>query len=198
LVFRSEALASLFQAKRPQAALQLQSGRRAADGIFVTNDSAIALQGAADWDGAAVRDAIQKSIEGLYTSAKIGVQWRERQGIWELDGLAPVVMMSRGKLLLISNRAEYLLSLLPLAGQTGSQPGVTYAAGYRVAGELANYTRIMRFIEAPQGEGNGEPPLFSANLASFARTLQRVQAAAITARDDGRVVKQTVTYRLGQ
>jgi hypothetical protein len=196
LVFRAEPIETLLQSRKPQAALQLQSSRRTADNIFVTNDSTIVVQGAADWDGAAVRDAIQKAVEGLYTSAKIGVQWRERQGMWELDGLAPVVMATRGRWLMISNRAEYLQPIVALTMQAGTQPGVTYAAGYRASGELPNYTRIMRFIEAPQGEGNGEPPLFSANLASFARTLQRVQSTAIVARDDGRVLKQTVTYRL--
>jgi len=198
LVFRTEAMQSLLTKQRPQAALHLQSGRRAADGVFVTNDSAIAVQAASDWDAAAVRDAIQKAVEGLYTTAKLGVQWRERQGFWELDGLAPVVMATRGRLLIISNRAEYLAAILPLATQTGGQQSIIYAAGYRSAGELANYTRIMQFIETPQGEGNGEPPLFSSNLASLARTLRRVQSTAIVSRDDGRMVKQTVTYRLGQ
>ncbi len=196
LVFRAEPIQSLWTNRKPQAVLQLQSGRRAADGVFVTNDSAIVVQGTADWGGAAVRDAIQKAVEGLYTSGRIGVQWRERQGLWELDGLASIVMATRGPLLFISNRSEYLAAVLPLASQPSGAQGITYAAGYRVTSELANYARIMRFIEAPQGEGNGEPPLFSANLASFARTLQRARSTAIVSRDDGRIVKQTVTYRL--
>ena len=60
--------------------------------------------------------------------------------------------------------------------------------------------RVMRLIEAPQA-GNGdpnEPPFFSGNLASLARTLQRAQSVAITATDDGRQVKQSVVYRLAR
>lgn len=89
--------------------------------------------------------------------------------------------------------------MLPLLD--GAAPAVTasYAAGYRAAAELENYTRIMRHIEALQagGQAPGEPPLFGANIASLTRTLQRVQSAAVLASDDGRSVKQTVRYTLG-
>lgn len=202
-VYRPEALQALLGGNQPRAMLQLQSSRTTADRVFVTNDSTIAIEGAADWDAAAARDAISRAIENLYTTSRIGVGWRERRGgataLWELDGLASIAVATRGRTLLISNQAGNIEAVLPLLD--GAAPAVTasYAAGYRAAAELENYTRIMRHIEALQagGQAPGEPPLFGANIASLTRTLQRVQSAAVLASDDGRSVKQTVRYTLG-
>jgi hypothetical protein len=203
-VYRPEPLQALLSANHPRAVLQLQSSRTTPDRVFVTNDSTIVIEGSSNWNAAAVRDAITRAIESLYTTSRIGVEWRERRAgrvaLWEIDGLAPVALATRGATLLISNQSGNLEALLPLLD--GAVPAVTasYAAGYRAAAEIPNYTRIMRHIEAPQAgaQAPGEPPLFSANLAGLARTLQRVQSVSVFANDGGRNVKQTIRYTLGR
>lgn len=191
VIYRPERLRELLAANRPQALLQLQSSRVTADRVFVANDSAVVLHGSSEWDEAAVRGAIRHAVEGLYTTSGIGVD----------DGLARIGLAVRGRLLLLSSRPGYLEPLLPLLQAAPQGAGGTYVAGYRAAAEVPDYTRIMRLIEAPQGTADqpqGEPPLFSANLSSLARTLQRVQSVAVLAHDNGRLVKQTVSYRLGR
>jgi len=201
-VYKAESVQALVEANRAQALLHVQSSRETPDRVFVTNDSVVVVQGGSDWDAARVRDALRAAVEGLYTTAGLGVAWRERRAgndvVHELDGLARVAFAVRGRTLLVSNNAAYLQPVLAAAGAAGAN--VAYAAGYRAAAELPNYTRVMRLIEAPQA-GNGdpnEPPFFSGNLASLARTLQRAQSVAITATDDGRQVKQSVVYRLAR
>jgi len=203
-VYRPEALRALLDGNHPRAVLQLQSSRTTPDRIFVTNDSTIVIEGSSNWNEAAARDAITRAVESLYTTSRIGVEWRERRvgsmALWELDGLAPIALATRGSTLLISNQSGNLEAVLPLF--EGAVPAVaaSYAAGYRAAAEIPNYTRIMRHIEAPQagGQAPGEPPLFSANLAGLARTLGRVQSVSVLAGDDGRNVKQTIRYTLGR
>jgi hypothetical protein len=201
-VYRADAVQGLLEANRPQAILHVQGSRETADRVFVTNDSVVAVQGAGAWDAARVREALRSAVEGLYTTAGLGVAWRERRigndVVHELDGLARVAFAVRGRTLLVSNHAAYLQPVLASAGAGGAN--VAYAAGYRSAAELPNYVRIMRLIEAPQASNGdpNEPPFFSSNLASLARTLQRVQSVAITAEDDGRQVKQSVVYRLAR
>ncbi|MBL8173795.1 MAG: hypothetical protein JNK48_03950, partial [Bryobacterales bacterium] len=201
-VYKAEAVQALVAANRPQAVLHLQSSRETPDRVFVANDSVVAVHGSADWDGGRVRDAVREAVDGLYTTASLGLAWREtRKGndvIHQFDGLARVAFAIRGRTLLLSNSAAYLQSVLAGAGASGAN--AAYAAGYRTADELPNYTRIMRLIEAPQaanGDPN-EPPFFSGNLASLARALQRAQSVSITATDDGRQVRQSVVYRLAR
>lgn len=201
-VYKAEAIQALLEGNRAQAILHLQSSRETPDRVFVSNDSVVAIQGGANWDAPQVRDALRTAIEGLYTTAGHGTQWRERRAgndaIHELDGLARLAFVIRGRTLLLTNNASYLQPIL--STPTTVPPNVTYAAGYRSAAELPNYTRIMRLIEAPQASNGdpNEPPFFSSNLASLARTLQRAQSVAITADDDGRQVKQAVLYRLAR
>ncbi|MFN7932004.1 MAG: hypothetical protein U0R19_01680 [Bryobacteraceae bacterium] len=199
-VYKAEAIQALLDANKPQALLLLQSSRETPDRVFVSNDSVVAMQSAVNWDAAQVRNALRGAVEGLYTTSGLGVGWRERRAgndaIQEMDGLARIAFAIRGRTLLIADNAAYLQPVLAANGAAGAN--VAYAAGYRTAAELPNYTRIMRLIEAPQvnnGDPN-EPPFFSSNLSSLARTLQRAQSVAITAQDDGRQLKQSTIYRL--
>ncbi|MBI3682374.1 MAG: hypothetical protein HY235_18500 [Acidobacteria bacterium] len=201
-VLRVDALRALLESNRPRAMLALESSRLAADRVFVATDAVVVVDGQAEWNLAQVRETLRHAVEALYTTAQLGLSWRERraanESLWELDGLARLAVASRGRLLLISNRMEYLQSVLPLLNSTESAEAGSYVAGYRLRAEAPNYTRMMRLIEFPQGAGQpaGEPPFFSANLASLARSLDRMQAVSIVVQDDGRLVRQAVRYRL--
>lgn len=198
-VFRPERLRRALEATRTRAMLHLESPGVTPDRIFVTTSPVIALEAAADWNAAELRDALTEAVEGLYSTSRVGVSWRQVGGAWEMDGLARVAMLASGRIMLLGSRADELEALAALLKSTpDASAAASYAAGYRVAGQLNSFTRHMKLIEFPQtgqGESN-EPPFFSENLASLVRTLQRVQAVTVVARDDGRAVKQTVTYRL--
>ncbi|MBI4910362.1 MAG: hypothetical protein HY820_42485 [Acidobacteria bacterium] len=198
-VFRPQRLQRALESNRVRAMLHLESPGTTPDRVFVNTSAVVALEGAGEWNAAELRDALSDAVEGLYTTSKIGVGWHQRGTVWQIDGLARVAMMVQGRTLLLASRAEALDPLVPLlAVAPDASSAASYAAGYRVAGQLNSFVRHMTLIEFPQtGQGDSnEPAFFSGNLASLVRTLQRVQTVRITARDDGRMLKQTVTYHL--
>jgi hypothetical protein len=120
----------------------------------------------------------------------------------ELDGLAPLAFVVKGPLLVIGTRGEIVAAAMARAGAAATGEPTVYAAGYRTtAADRGTYTRLTRMIEFPGGipavnDVNAEPAFFSQNLSSLLGVLQRVQSASVTARDDGRLLRQTVVYRL--
>jgi hypothetical protein len=79
-------------------------------------------------------------------------------------------------------------------------PPATSVAGFRRAQEQPGFERLTRTLDqtnARSGDLRRDPqPFFSDNLVSLGQTLNRVSSAAITVRDRGDAVEQTVTYRL--
>lgn len=195
--YRAEPVENLLRTNRPLAILSMNQLHRQQNQVFVGHDTVIAIQAAAAWNAGAVRNGLVQAIETLFSSSRYGLQWRDQQGISELDGLQPLAIQVRGNVLLIANRADAIRSLAATPAGAQLPAGVSYYAGYRVAPEIANYERMMRLIEFPgRIEENVEPPLFSANLPSLARSLRRLQAVTVSEQDQGQTVKQAVSYRI--
>lgn len=204
-VYRPAAVLAMLKANRPKAVLQLQSTPAAGGQVFLKQNAVIAVEGTSNWNAAAVKTALQEAVEGLHTTAKLGVQWRaqtaQNQSYEEMDGLAGIAIAVRGSLLLIASRGDALVPVLAQLNAAPALDGGSYVAGYRLTGELDAYGRMMRMINfAANGASSGgpdqEPDLFADNLASLARTLDRVQGVNFVATDDGRALRQTVRYRL--
>lgn len=195
-LFQSQPLERMLAANSPSAMLVVGTSRMQADRVFVDADSVVVLQGTAPWNANAVRSAVWKAVESTYAPSGAPVAWRDRQGVSELDGLARIAIAVKGNVLLIGNRVEAVAAVL---GASATIAPAGYVAGYRMSPEIGNYQRMMRLIEFPSmGDANAEPAFFSANLGSLADTLRRVQSVSLSAQDDGKAVKQTVSYRIGQ
>jgi hypothetical protein len=185
-----------------RAMLHVQSSRVASDGVFIANDSAVALLGTANWNAAAVESGIQSALDPIWSTKKLGLQWTG-QAVRTFDGLTPIAVAVRGPLLIIGTRADLVAALLQKAS-TPVRPAATYAAGVRFAQERTNYDRIMQFIDNAsanqnqQGGDSREPQYFSGNISSLAGVMRRLQSASIVARDTGATVTQSVAYQLAQ
>jgi hypothetical protein len=203
--YQTKPLIDWLDTARPAAMLYRQSSRLARDNVFVSSDSLVALAGRNNWDVSAVRMALELAVRGLDTVSSLGFNWRQRRAgsdvIWEIDGLRGLAIAVRGRTLLLATRGEYLETVLSLPA-TANAPTGTYLAGYRPAAELPNYIRIMRMIEFPQRNPDPNVPqelaFFSGNLASLATALNRVDSVSVIATDDGKSLKQTVTYQLSR
>ncbi|MBL8232845.1 MAG: hypothetical protein JNL98_30380 [Bryobacterales bacterium] len=196
-VFREVPLRDLLLANRPLAMLSMHQLRTQSDQVFVNHDTVIALRAGSAWNATPVRDALVQSLSRVISTSAIGMQWRDQQGIAELDGLHPLAIQVQGNVLLISNRAEAIRSLASGSSAVQWPANVSYVAGYRVGPEVASVERMMRLIEFPGRDASGgEPPLFSANLPSLARSLRRLQAVTVAEQDQGRAVRQSVSYRM--
>jgi hypothetical protein len=106
-------------------------------------------------------------------------------------------MASDGKWLVIGDSAEMVNAVFARRIRA-AVAGAAYAAGWRHARELPNFERMTALIDFPQrpADGSGEPPYFSANLASLGRTLKRVGTASIVVHDAGTMLRESVVYRL--
>jgi hypothetical protein len=159
----------------PEAALQIEGTRLLPDGVFVGVRSAVVLLGKGNWDEAAMRRQIAATLAPLFPATGGAT-------------LHPVEIAVRGRLLIVTNDAGLL-------------PSIVYAAGYRHSRELPLFARMTRMIDAPQRQGRApneerQPLFFSENLASLGGAMRRLESATITVRDTGTTLPQTVVYRL--
>ncbi len=217
--FSPNVLRALLQAAELRAILQVESSRPTLSSVFIQQESVVVLLSSTDWEGESVRSALLAAIEGLWTTSRLGAGWAERgQGPHrhhQLDGLARLVVATRGPILALANSKEALAAVLerlsesdrlaapaplPVAGET------VYAGQFRHGRERDPFLKMMGLLDhpwiqnyAPTDKNQGrEPRFFSENLGSLSRTLQRLDQASIVVRDQGRTVSQTVIYRLAQ
>ncbi len=225
--FVPAALAKLIADARPDAMLQVEGTRAAPGNVFVRTESVIALHAPGDWSADAARAAVLDAIRSLYTTSQLGLGWTQRQAgrhtVQEIDGLVRLAMFVQGRVLVVSDSAELLASVLDRLSRPVGTERAQYIAALRHARESANFAKLMRLIEhreahppvmamRPPAEGEAEPQLveaqapeaprepefFSGNLASLSRALSRVESAGISVRDNGPSVSQTVIYRLSR
>ncbi len=199
------ALRNLVAQAAPNAMLHIQSS--AATERFVHTPSVIVLATAGDWDAARVREALSMTVETLWTTARLGVGWRQGSAgshmVEQLDGLAPLQFSIQGGMLFIANDAGLLAGVLDRVGSAPVAVGASYAAEFHHAAARQDYMRIMQaldfgarsqsFFFNPQGDRT--PPFFSGNLASLSDVFRFVQSVAITHVDLPTAQRQTVVYQ---
>ncbi|HEX4602724.1 MAG TPA: hypothetical protein VH724_01925 [Candidatus Angelobacter sp.] len=181
----------------PQALLVVQASRKNTDGVLMNIPAVIAVAGGADWDVPAVQKAVQDLVTPALTAARLGVQWREVKeagGYYELDGLSPVQMAVRGRVLYLANDAGLLGSVLQTKNQVLSQPA-SYAAGFSHSRERQNFYKFSSLVDQPSGGKGAEPQFFSQNMAGFSRAFARLDSEEIITRQTKDKIQQTVTYR---
>lgn len=206
--FEPAALRKLLSESKLVGALQLESAREMPGGVFVGTQSAIVLEAAADWNAEAARAALLSSVAGLWTTSELGAQWVERgtgeTAHAELDGLTPLALAVRGRLLMVGSGGGPVVAVLERLSSASAKEGGVYAAGFRHTTERAALVKMTRLIETPlaqqfggdQGPAGHEPWFFSENLGSLSHALARAQSESVVVHDRGPVVSQTVVYRL--
>lgn len=202
----TELLQQILERAKLQAALHIESTRRSADGVFVRVQSAVVLVGSSDWDGEAVLAAFQGAIKPGLTTAELGVSWRPgstaRDSYYELDGLTPLLMVTRGHYLIISDDAETMTAVLARWNSKPNMEPAVFLAGFNHARERENFAKLTATLDranapaASEQEASREPQFFSENIASLSRTLAAVRAQSVVARESKNKVRETVTYQL--
>jgi hypothetical protein len=199
--YQMGALAQLVGSEPLGAMLHVEATRAAADGVFVNRGSVIVLARSTDWPQGAVRGALTTLIDPVWTKAHLGQRWNDErigtQTFSRLEGLEPVAVAERGRLLFIASDPALLAAVLDAASRPAVAMEGAYAAGFRHAAERGRFASLMRLVDhAAAATENREPLFFSENLASLSDTLARVDSAAIVVRDGGTRVSHTMTYRL--
>jgi hypothetical protein len=198
----SSELRRQFEKANAQAYLVVQGTRRNSDNVLMTVPTAMVIEASQDWDLPALQQAVQGELSPSLTASTLGLAWREVNqagGYFELDGLHPLQLAVRGRLLYISNQAEMLSAVLQARNTSAEQQGVHYAAGFNHQRERQNFYEVTDTIDkaapAPPTYGRKEPRFFSQNITSFSRTLARLESEKVVVREVENKVFQTVTYQ---
>ncbi len=209
--FSRGALRKLLNQTGVSGLLHLQTSRDLS-GVFVGNRSAVVLLGATEWDAAAARDALRSSVEALWTTSRLGAQWVEYGGVerggpeatyHQLDGLTPLMVAVRGRLLVVSNATELLEGVLSRMSEPVPEIAGIYAASLRHGAEREAYVKLMGHLDYAGASrygftGKRPPRFFSENVASLSQTLSRVGIVSVVTRNSGPSVSQSVTYELSR
>jgi hypothetical protein len=186
-----------FAAANPQAMLVVQSTHKNHDGVLLATASVIVISAATDWDLAAIQKAVQDVVAPGLTASALGVQWREIKdagGYFELDGLQPLEIASRGKLIYFANDAGALTATLQSKMSPTAQ-AVTYAAGFHHDRERQSFYEWSSLVGRSSAASAEGPDFFSRNIPSLSRTFARVSSEEIVQRRSRDRIQQTVTYR---
>jgi hypothetical protein len=192
-----------FERVSPQAMLVAQATRQNSDGVLLGTSSVIVIAAATDWDLSSVQKAVQDVVAPGLTASRLGFQWREVKdagGYYEFDGLLPLQLAQRGKLLYFANDTAMLLTVLQAKG-TATTPPVSFAAGFSHSRERSNFYKFSSLVDLrsapppPGAHSEGEPEFFSGNIASLSRTLGRIDSEEVVTRRTRDKIQQTVTYR---
>jgi len=200
-----EALREALASNPALAVLQVGASRKANEDVFVGSHTVLVLRGTQEWNEQEIRSALQTAILGLWTTSRLGVQWSEQtvaaQTFHQLDGLAPLAVAVRGREIFLASSPDLLVGTLNAGNRVVESPSLIHAAVFRRAREQANYETVMGHLDYLQygryrSQQNRVPDLFSENIASLGRTLQRVESISVrTTQGDG-AVHQTLVYHL--
>jgi hypothetical protein len=156
----------------------VENSQPSSDGVFVTTRRAIVLLGTRPWDVATARAALQ---------------------FGPFSGVGTVWVAASGRVLIVASSEDLMKSIGGRAASTVALQGANYAMRFMHARELPRFQRMMSLIDHPSLPASGdarEPLFFSENIASFGRTLGRVDSVFLESHDDGNVVTQSLVYKL--
>jgi hypothetical protein len=193
----AQALEKQLTAATPQAMLVVHSTRRNQDGVLLNIGSVIAIAATTDWDFPAVQKGVQEVLAPGLTAGRLGAEWREVKtagGYYELDGLAPVMLARRGKVLFFANDAALLSSVLQ-ANTSAAAGQVSYAAGFNHMRERQNFYELTSLVDRGSAAAQQQPQFFSQNLSSFSRSFGGVASEQVVMHQTKDKILQTVTYR---
>ena len=201
----SAALRVLLENAGAFAFLEAQGTRRNSDGVLLTTPTLLVIAGSQPWEANAVQQAISAQLTSILSASELGLKWKqvdEAGGWFELDGLHPLQIALRDKLLYVSTQREMLQAALQSHAGAKHQPNVTYIAGFNHARERNNFYKLSAWIDSTPGEtytwGTPTPRFFSRNMAGLSQALARLDSEEVVEREESSKVFQTVTYRWAQ
>jgi hypothetical protein len=178
----------------------VQSTERDKEGGFVRLHSGIALLGESDWNETAVLSSLIEFARPGLTAGQFGVEWQQRSGSQQLNGLLELDAAVRGKYLFVSDHSGLLNQLLGNLNQKAALKPALFAAGFEHGRERENFSRLTGLLDRSGDHTGGSPgqghtpEFFSENIGSLSSTLAAVASEKIVVRDAGDKVLQTVTY----
>jgi hypothetical protein len=180
------------------AALEVQSGERLPDGVFVETPTVLAIKSSANWDSGAVRNALSAAAASLWTVSASGTGWSAHQRgarTWyALDGLTPLEVAVDGNLLLLADSEPALSAAMDRLNLRPTPSDAASVALFRHLAGRDDYRKIVSLLDHTQP--TGKPAFFSGDLWSLSAIFANVREVEIRKRDAGSTLRETVSYRM--
>jgi hypothetical protein len=145
------ALRHALESANVQAMLSLESTHASAESSFIEFHSAVVLAAASDWDANSIYAALAAAVDHSTTTQHLGASWKKAgkapNDYSELDGLLPLRVAFRGKLLIASDDAETIAAILARLKNIPSAPPASFAAGFHHAAERKNFIRLTSVLD---------------------------------------------------
>ncbi len=202
-----ESLKNVLASAQLDGLLTIESATPQSGSTFDAFHSAVVLSAAADWQLDPIKSAISSGLQPKLTASRLGVEWLQKDGYQQCNGLLPLFLGVQGRYLILANDSGLLLSLkTKLTQPTSTAEPAVYVAGFNHASERAPFVRVTTLIDRANQRGSSvdgldagspdrSPAFFSGNIASLSQTFNDMTEERITVRDAGEKVTQAVTYR---
>jgi hypothetical protein len=191
-------LRRVLEAAPIDAALEVQSGERLPDGVFVETPTVLAIKSSANWDSGAVRNALSAAAASLWTVSASGTGWSAHQRgarTWyALDGLTPLEVAVDGNLLLLADSEPALSAAMDRLNLRPTPSDAASVALFRHLAGRDDYRKIVSLLDHTQP--TGKPAFFSGDLWSLSAIFANVREVEIRKRDAGSTLRETVSYRM--
>jgi hypothetical protein len=189
-------LRRVLEAAPIDAALEVQSGERLPDGVFVETPTVLAIKSSANWDSRAVRNALSAAAASLWTVSASGTGWSAHQRgarTWyALDGLTPLEVAVDGNLLLLADSEPALSAAMDRLNLRPTPSDAASVALFRHLAGRDDYRKIVSLLDHTQP--TGKPAFFSGDLWSLSAIFANVREVEIRKRDAGSTLRETVSY----
>lgn len=178
------------------AQLELQSTERDPTGVFVRVHSALALLGDADWNEQDVRTALVEYLRPAFTTAQLGLEWKSTSGYSVLDGLWPLTVAARGKILIVADDPALLSKMLANVSLKTRAAPATLVASFDHQHERENFAILAKLLTTapPTADSGASPDFFADNLASLSLVLKNVASERLVVHDAADRQTHVVTY----
>ena len=182
----------------------------AGGGMWVPLHSAVVIRAAKAWDEVAVAGGLEQVLEPELSAGALGLGWTRvgRQGGYEsLGQVRPLQMAVRGDLLLVADDAALMEAILARVGTAvpAAPMEARLVGGFDHDAAAGGFARLSELIDGAEAGGDARrargpgtegstPAFFSADLAGLSRTFAAMKSERVVERQDGAVMRQTVTY----
>ena len=193
------ALRRLLEQNRVTSSLTIQSTALIRSGVFVEMRSAVVLEGASPWNAEEAGSALVHAVRPELTAGQLGLAWIAKPGYRELNGLWPLFFSVSGPTLIVTNDETLMQQLQSNVARKAAEDPASLRAEFRHAQELGNFAALSRVIDRPFGpvdraRPSQDPQFFSDNISSLSSALSDIASVKVRIRNDGEVVRQTITY----
>jgi len=187
--------------------LTVESAAPQPGSIFDAFHTAVVLSNATDWQIDPIKSALSSGLQPKLTASRLGVEWLQKDGYEQCNGLLPLFVSVQGKYLILANDSDLLQALKArLAQPAVAGEAAVYVAGFNHASEGGPFARITTLIDranqrgssadgSDAGSQNQAPAFFSGDIASLSQTFNAMTEEKMIERDGGDVVTETVTYQ---